>query len=85
MSIPARTEMRCIRCGGFSSVRICWHCSNAPDAVSYLLDDDIRKDAARYRRQFDDNGVWDFDPSWLSGTKSDVDSMIDEWIAEAKP
>lgn len=35
MSDMPRTEMKCERCGSFSSTRICWHCSNLPDAVTY--------------------------------------------------
>lgn len=35
MSDTPRTEMKCVRCGGFSSARTCWHCSNMPDAVTF--------------------------------------------------
>jgi len=46
-----RTEMKCDRCGGFSSTRICHHCSNMPDAISYLQLQEITHDltAARQR------------------------------------
>lgn len=44
-----RTKMECIRCGCFSSARICWHCSQRPDAIDHALLDGYRKDAERYR------------------------------------
>lgn len=33
MTETQRTEMKCDRCGGFSSTRVCWHCSNMPDST----------------------------------------------------
>lgn len=41
--------MICERCGGFSSPRICWSCSQRVDAVDYALLESYRRDAERYR------------------------------------
>lgn len=30
-----RTEMKCERCGGFSSTRVCWSCSQRVDAIDH--------------------------------------------------
>ena len=50
MSEPTpRTEMRCIRCGCFSSTRICWHCSNLPDAISNSLIESLQRTVATQR------------------------------------
>lgn len=45
----ARTKMECERCHGFSSTRICWSCSQRPDAIDHALLESYRKDAERYR------------------------------------
>lgn len=44
-----RTSMNCVRCGGFSSTRTCWSCSQRLDAIEFSLLETYRKDAERYR------------------------------------
>lgn len=39
-----RTSMNCVRCGGFSSTRVCWHCSNLPDAIQYAETERLREE-----------------------------------------
>jgi UDP-N-acetylmuramoylalanine-D-glutamate ligase len=39
-----RAQMKCRRCGGFSSAQICWHCSNLPDAVTYARIEQLERE-----------------------------------------
>lgn len=41
--------MKCVRCGGFSSTRICWPCSNLPDAVSFLRIEQLERELSAER------------------------------------
>jgi len=39
------TEIKCLRCGGFSSATICWNCSNLPDAVDYAYIEQLKRES----------------------------------------
>lgn len=48
--MSGRSSMTCERCGCFSSTRVCWNCSNLPDAVQYGLLELTKRERDDYRK-----------------------------------
>lgn len=51
MSDTPRTQMVCIRCGGFSSTRICHPCSTRPDAITHAYVEMLEREIAALKAQ----------------------------------